>query len=195
PIGSTKTEKADVRIIAATNRNLEHEIREGRFREDLYWRLSYCEVYLPALRERPEDIPLIAEHFIKKFNEQYNKNKTLTPKALQKLCAYHWPGNIRQLRKVVLQAFIWSEADEITHEDIQIPDFAEDVLTNLFPQGPYEDFKLEETIEKIRNYYYERAYQLAGGNQSQAAKLLGVSPQMVHQWVKKHRQGGRKFSA
>ncbi len=109
---------------------------------------------------------------------------------MQKLCAYHWPGNIRQLRKVVLQAFIWSEADEITHEDIQIPDFAEDVLTNLFPQGPYEGFKLEETIEKIRNYYYERAYQLAGGNQSQAAKLLGVSPQMVHQWVKKHRQGG-----
>lgn len=187
PLGSEKTEKVDVRLITATNKNIEREVSEGRFREDLYWRIAQCEIRLPALRERPEDIVEIAETYIEeRFNKPYGTRKRLTEEAKKKLLAYHWPGNVRELYKRLINALVRSSSDEIKAEDIDIP-YGDMHPVKQLPVEPYEGFDLERAIERLRDYYYERAYIIAGGNQSQAAKLLGVTPQRVHQWVKQNR--------
>lgn len=115
PVGSTREVKSDVRIVAATNRDLEKLIKEGKFREDLYYRLNVMPIFLPPLRERKEDIPALAHHFIEKFNLEHKKQITgLKPEALETLEAFHWPGNIRELENAIEYSFVVETSDQIT---------------------------------------------------------------------------------
>ncbi len=115
PVGSNREVKADVRIIAATNRDLEKLIKEGKFREDLYYRLNVMPIFLPSLREREADIPSLVLHFIEKFNKEHNNRiKGITPEALQIFEAYHWPGNIRELENAMEHAFVIENTEMIT---------------------------------------------------------------------------------
>ena len=115
PVGSTEESDVDVRIIAATNKNFEKEIAEGRFREDLYYRLSVIPVQLPSLRERKEDIPLLARHFLEKFRKIMEKPiEGISPEAVRKLEAYDWPGNVRELENTMERAVALETTSEIT---------------------------------------------------------------------------------
>jgi transcriptional regulator with PAS, ATPase and Fis domain len=116
-IGGTKSIKVDVRLIAATNKDLEKAVVEEKFRQDLYYRLNIVSVFLPTLRERPEDVPLLAEHFLAKFNQQNDRNVTqVAPEAWEMLQAYHWPGNVRELENAIERSIVLSErkADTLT---------------------------------------------------------------------------------
>jgi len=122
PVGGAKEEPVDVRVIAATNRDLKGMVADGSFREDLYYRLHVVELHVPALRERVEDIPPLIDHFLSLFAARYRRDrKTLARDALRKLCAYPWPGNVRQLEHVLLSGWLMSEGSEVMGEDLELP--------------------------------------------------------------------------
>lgn len=170
-VGGEKTIKVDVRIIAATNRDLLKEAQEGRFREDLYYRLSVFPISIPPLRGRREDIPYLADYFLKKFRT-YGQAKTLSSGVLTQLKAYDWPGNVRELENVVERMVIISQG-AVIEEDV-LPVFSTPSKEER-DSGPFvlppEGFFLEE-IEKS---FLRQAMEQTGGNQSQAAKRLGLS--------------------
>ena len=117
-IGGTKAIQVDVRVIAACNRDLEQEIRAGRFREDLYYRLNVVPIVIPPLRERPDDILPLTLFFLKRLNARYGKNKTLDPEIVQRFQEFHWPGNIRELQNIVERLFILSDKEQIALTDV-----------------------------------------------------------------------------
>jgi len=122
PVGGTQEQRIDVRVIAATHRDLEGMVAEGAFREDLFYRLHVVELHVPALRERVEDIPPLIDHFLSLFASRYRRErKTVSRDALRKLCSYAWPGNVRQLEHVLLSAWLMSERDEIAADDVELP--------------------------------------------------------------------------
>ncbi len=115
PVGGTKKIKVDVRVIAATNTDLEEAVRKGQFREDLFYRLNVIPLHLPPLRERREDIPLLVEHFLRKYD---HPTRAVSPEALNPLCHYHWPGNVRELENVVERAVALSNNTFISPSDL-----------------------------------------------------------------------------
>ncbi|MEZ5317048.1 MAG: sigma 54-interacting transcriptional regulator [Vicinamibacterales bacterium] len=122
-VGGTRPQKVDVRIVAATNRPLEHEVRAGRFREDLFHRLNVVRLRVPSLRERPDDVVFLARHFLETFSQQYAKAvRSLDPAAERRLESHDWPGNVRELQNTVLQAVVLAEGDVVRAEDLQLPD-------------------------------------------------------------------------
>ncbi|WP_040411848.1 sigma-54 dependent transcriptional regulator [Desulfosporosinus sp. OT] len=170
-VGGEKTIKVDVRIIAATNRDLLKEAQEGRFREDLYYRLNVFPIFVPPLRERREDISELTEHFLEKLRT-YGGSKTLGPGVLSQLKAYTWPGNVRELENVVERMVIISQGAEIEMDSLPflgIPPKLEKNIGGFVL--PTEGISLEE-FEKS---FLQQAMEHTGGNQSQAAKQLGLS--------------------
>jgi DNA-binding NtrC family response regulator len=122
PVGGTQEDPVDVRVIAATNRDLAQMVAEGTFREDLFYRLHVVEMHVPALRERVDDIPPLIDHFLSIFAARYRRDrKTISRDALRKLCAYPWPGNVRQLEHVLLSAWLMSDKADIPAEDVELP--------------------------------------------------------------------------
>ena len=123
PVGGTHEEAVDVRILFATNRDLERMVQEGKFREDLYYRIHVVEIHLPALRERADDVPQLVDYFLGLFAARYKREKkTVSRDALRRLQAYGWPGNVRQLEHVLLNAWVMSEDQELLPEDLELPD-------------------------------------------------------------------------
>lgn len=177
-VGGTKTIPVNVRVIAATNKDLPAEVKSGHFREDLYWRLAVLSLHLPPLRERKEDIHLLCEHFIQKFNQELNKNiHGLSTAALQRMQAYAWPGNIRELESVIYEAIVMSEHDLI---DLQIlPQRIKKIPEWEIPETPVSDLGLSETMrhytEKMEKQIIKNALAETGQNQTKAAKKLGIS--------------------
>lgn len=165
-VGDTRSKKMDVRIIAATNRNLEDEISQGKFREDLYYRLNVVPIKISPLRERPEDIWLLASHFLKRINEKYNMKKSFSPEILAALKTHHWPGNIRELRNVIERLAILSNTDEISTEDF-----------NTLIDSPLIENRSTTALHEYDSYEQSRilsALKEANGNKSKAAKILGM---------------------
>jgi DNA-binding NtrC family response regulator len=122
PVGGVNEEPVDVRVIAATNRDLAQMVAEGTFREDLFYRLHVVEMHVPPLRERVDDIPPLIDHFLSIFAARYRRDrKTISRDALRKLCAYPWPGNVRQLEHVLLSAWLMSDNADIPAEDVELP--------------------------------------------------------------------------
>ena len=122
PVGGTREDEVDVRVVAATNRDLSAMVAEGTFREDLFYRLHVVELHVPPLRERVDDIPPLIDHFMSLYAARYKRDrKTLARDALRKLCAYPWPGNVRQLEHVLLSAWLMSDKTEVPAEDIELP--------------------------------------------------------------------------
>jgi DNA-binding NtrC family response regulator len=189
-VGGVQEFRADVRVLAATNVDLEERVAEGRFRADLFFRLNVVRIVMPALRDHPEDIPILAAHFIARFNQEMKREvKGLSPAAIDALTAYHWPGNVRELRNVVERAFILhASADEIRPEHLS-PEVRRAVPQKkpekLVPQVPDQGLVLDDVERKLIAEAMERA----SGNQSKAARLLGISRDTLRYRLKKHGMG------
>jgi len=170
-VGGEKTIKVDVRIITATNRDLLKEAQEGRFREDLYYRLSVFPISIPPLRERREDIPYLADHFLKKL-KTYGQSKTLGQGVLTQLIAYDWPGNVRELENVVERMVIISQGAVIGAEGLPV---FNTISKEEKGPGPFVLPPEGVSLEELEKSFLQQAMEQTGGNQSQAAKRLGLS--------------------
>ncbi len=190
PLGARKRLKVNVRIIAATHRNLRRMVQQGSFREDLYYRLNVAEIKVPPLRDRRSDIPKIALAILDRINSSLRHPKRLSAEALIRLQQQRWPGNVRDLQNTIERSVWLCRKPILDAEDLLIsePETEGDLLAQL-PQ-PGEGFSLEDLLSKIRHQMILRALDTAGGNQSKAARMLGISPQAVHKFLRKAGQGG-----
>ena len=172
PIGSPETIKVDTRIITATNKNLQGEVKAKRFREDLYYRINVVNLTVPSLRERRDDIPLLVDFFLKRYAKKNNRNlKGFTPKAMDLLMRYDWPGNIRELENVVERSVIMMRGDFITPEEFP------GALKSLDPE--YEQISAEmlsgKSLKEMEKAMIMRTLQETDGNRTRAAEILGIS--------------------
>ncbi len=176
PVGATEAQSVDARVIAATNRDLEEEIKRGHFRADLYYRLNVIALHLPPLRARADDIPVLAESFLTASARQRGEAvKPLSEGALDALMAYQWPGNVRELENALERAVILSTGDMITPESLPeriTARRAEPLVTERTPTTP--------TLEAIERAYIEWVLQNEGGNKSRAADMLGIDPSTLY---------------
>ena len=176
-VGGTKTIPVDVRVIAATNKDLEQAVREGTFREDLYWRLAVLSLHLPPLRERREDIPLLCDHFIRKYRDELLKDILgLAPDALELMTVYPWPGNVRELESVIYEAMVLSDAAEI--EAAALPSRlrrGQRDAADGTPPGKTLGEVVADVSGQAERRMIERALEATGGNRTRAATLLGIS--------------------
>lgn len=168
-VGGTRSIKADLRVIAATNSNLEQAVKDGRFREDLYYRLNVVSIKLPPLRERKEDVPLLIDHFLGKYAAELKKPlKRLTRDALDGLIAYHWPGNVRELENVIERAMVLSAGEELGPEDLP-PQIASGPR-----REPFRGKGFHEAVKEFKRWQIQDAIRQSQGNQTRAAELLGL---------------------
>jgi two-component system nitrogen regulation response regulator NtrX len=171
PVGAQESIQVDVRVVAATNKNLEEEIEKGNFREDLFYRLNVIPFYVPPLRERKEDIPLLAGYFLHEFEKGYGrKPKELTPPALQLLQEYHWPGNVRELRNLIERIVILSPQSRIEARHIPLQLSRKGAADKA--GGRYGS--LQDVREAAEREYIQKKLEEAGGNVSRTAELLGL---------------------
>lgn len=184
-IGGTRPIKIDVRIIAATNRNLEVMMREGKFREDLYYRLMVFPIQIPALRERPGDIEPLARFFLKKFNKKYNFHKRFSEGTMYLLKEYQWPGNIRELKNIVERAIIISNGDEIDQDAVPIFHRDTSARQTKRTRRPVRDLRRE--LQRIEAEYMEEAYETYG-NVRDAAESLGMNASTFVRKRKKYQE-------
>ncbi|HVM49870.1 MAG TPA: sigma-54 dependent transcriptional regulator [Candidatus Acidoferrum sp.] len=190
-VGSNKTLTADVRLIAATNRNLEELVKEGKFREDLFFRLRVVEIWLPPLRDRLEDIPLLAQTFLKEFSQENSKPVTnFTADALNVLMQYPWPGNVRELRTAVEHAVVFCRGDKITARDLPpaVRSGASGASGGASPARSLARSDL--TIKEAEKQLIARGLQETGGNRTLAAKKLGMSRRTFHRKLHEHHLEG-----
>ncbi|NNE90282.1 MAG: sigma-54-dependent Fis family transcriptional regulator [Verrucomicrobiales bacterium] len=191
-IGSNQPIKVDVRVIAATNRNLEKLVREGEFRDDLYFRLNVVKVLMPPLRERREDIVLLANAFLKEFAEENNKPiRELTGDAIQTLIDYDWPGNVRELRTAIEHGVVMCNASKIGLR--HLPPFLKgESPTRLFPPPAGDSNSTGESapsgenlnLAEMEKHFIRRALDRTGGNRTEAAKILGISRRTLQRKLK-----------
>src|SRR5450432_4077674 len=182
-VGGLKTIKVDVRLVTATNRDLLEEIAAGTFREDLFYRLNVVPIQIPPLRERREDIPLLAEHFIAKFNERLKKQiVAISPEAVERLVVYNWPGNIRELENVMERTILFCDGPEIRVSDLppEIVGVAVPASAATTEEGPRPAAgSLKEAVraetERVERELIQRALDATGGNVTQAARKLKIS--------------------
>jgi DNA-binding NtrC family response regulator len=173
-VGSNKTLTADVRLITATNKNLEEQIKAGKFREDLYFRLAVVQITLPPLRDRPGDIPLLAGVFLKEFATENNKNvNEFTPDALETLMSYAWPGNVRELRTAMEHGVVLSRGDKIGVRDL--PAALRGANSRSTPQA-----QKDLTVAEAEKQLIERTLKECDGNRTLAAQKLGISRRTLH---------------
>ena len=170
-VGGVKIIKIDVRIISATNVDLKQAVKDGKFRYDLYYRLNVIPIYLPPLRERKEDIPVLVEHFLEKYSKVFRKkNDGLSPEALECLMDYDWPGNIRELKNVIERLVALKDESMIKPVDLPFDIFIKGNLTRNFNA----DGGLKEASRDFEKQYIEAVLKRSGGNQVKAAKILGI---------------------
>jgi DNA-binding NtrC family response regulator len=192
-LGGTDTIKVDVRIIAATNCDLREMVEEGRFREDLYYRLHVINVYLPPLRERKEDVPVLAQHFLEKYREENNKRDIeLGADALDLLMDYDWPGNVRELENVMERAVVLSSGSRIGAE--LIPDYVRSAPRFHIPRFvvPPEGISFKDVITDVEKRLIESTLEAAGGVQKRAAELLKIKPTTLNEMIKRYDIGTRR---
>ena len=192
PLGSTEETDVDVRVIAATNKDFEKEISEGRFREDLYYRLSVIPVHLPSLRERREDIPLLVRHFLESFRKIMEKPvEGISPEAMKRLEAYDWPGNVRELENTMERAVALESGKEVSLGVLpaRISGY-ETSLAMAEKNGsltmPAEGFDFERQMAEMERKYLQTALESAHGVRTRAAELLKISYRSFRHYAKKH---------
>ena len=177
-VGSTRPIRVDVRLVAATNRDLDSAIAENTFRNDLYYRLNVVSLTVPPLRERRDDIPLLARYFVAKHGKRAGRRvEGLSPDALASMEAYYWPGNVRELENAIERAVVLGSTDLIVPEDL--PEAILEAAPPLGPSGGYHQAVKEEKKRAILE-----ALNRSGGNYTEAAKLLGVHPNYLHRLVR-----------
>jgi len=180
-LGGTRTLQVDVRVIAATNTNLEQRMREGRFREDLYYRINVVPIEIPPLRERREDIPLLVHFFMDKYAEEMNRGKkNIAPEAMDQFIHYDWPGNIRELQNMIERAIVLSRSDTLTPRSFNFPGRQDP--SSPHPEEiriPKEGISLTQVVEDLEKAYLQRALLQSGGIQTKAADLLGITRKIL----------------
>jgi DNA-binding NtrC family response regulator len=187
PVGSEITYKADLRFIAATNHDLKTEIKENRFREDLFYRLNVIHVHLPPLKERKQDIPVLSTHFLKKYTRLYQKDVTdISPAAMQALMLHDFPGNIRELENIIERAVILCRENSLALSDLALdneqaaflPDTDQDVLHLSFKEAK------DKMIHMFHRHYIQTLLSQNAGNISRAAQTAGIQRQYLHRLMK-----------
>ena len=177
-LGGTQPTKVDVRIISATNKDLEKMIQEGKFRQDLYYRINVINIELPSLRDRTDDIPDLVNYFIKKHNMQENKSfKKLQKGLMSHLKGYSWPGNIRQLENTVERAIVLSEGDELTTDSFPFESSDSAIEVNV-------GATLKEANDAFRHSFITNTLKSTGGNRTKAAKILDVQRSYLSPLIK-----------
>lgn len=184
-VGDNKPSKVNVRMISATNRDLEEAIQRGEFRQDLYFRLKVVTVNLPALRERREDIVPLTEHFRKQFNKRHGKTiKTISPGAMRKMFAYQWPGNVRQLRNAI-ETMVVLDTDGLLDVDDLPPELMD------VPEAPAVDGEgplglIGKTMDSIEKWAIEETLKLTSGNREESARILGIGARTLYRKLDKY---------
>jgi len=177
-IGGNKTITVDVRVVTATNKNLSDEIKQGKFREDLYYRINVVQIEILPLRERSEDIPLLADYFLKKYNDFYGKNiKKITAKAAERLMQHNFPGNIRELQNLIERAVIMEQGDELSLDFLPISP-----ISTKTAKSPDSD----GTLEQLEKEYIKRVIQQVNYNKSHAARILGIARKTLREKMQKY---------
>ena len=193
PLGDTTPRKVDVRIIAATNVDLKEAVRQGSFREDLYYRLAVVPIELPPLRERREDILPLAQHFIRKYDEENGRDISdqLSPEVLALLEEYTWPGNVRELENVMERAVVIAPGPEVTRQclpaEIADPSKAQSAAPLSGAAGALDMSHGVNFYDEVRRFEIDlirRALDQTGGHQSRAARLLGMNPTTLNSKIK-----------
>lgn len=180
PLGSTKPKKVDVRVIASTSKDLEDEIQKGNFREELFYRINVVKISIPPLRERKEDIPLLAEHFVRFYSSKLKKSFiSLSKEALNLLLEHNWPGNVRELENVIERAVLLCEGNTLKKEDIIIDSLNKNASS-------INEFNIKEATKRLEQEMIIRALKKTNGNKSQAAKLLGISRPILISRIKEY---------
>jgi len=187
PVGSLITKKADIRFVAATNHNLKADISEKRFREDLYYRLNVVHIDLPTLKERKQDIPLLAYHFLKKYAQVNAKIiHEISPEAMQALMGREYPGNVRELENIMERGVIFCNTDTLKVKDLYLdpegasffPEVSDDVAHLSFKEAK------DKMISLFHNQYIMALLRESGGNISKAAEIAGIQRQYLHRLMK-----------
>jgi transcriptional regulator with PAS, ATPase and Fis domain len=178
-LGGTETISVDVKIIAATNRNLEDDVKKGIFREDLYYRLNVIPVHIPALRERREDIPLLIDHFLKHFNDSFNKSVTLNSDAVRALRDYNFPGNVRELENIIERCVALSTDNMLTRED----------LPSHIVKSPNQSpiITLSKVTAEAEKEHIFKILKSTEGNKTKAAEILGISRKTLWEKLKAYK--------
>ena len=175
-VGSTQPIKVDFRCVAATNKNLELLIEEGKFRPDLFYRLNVFRIELPPLRDRTDDIPLLVNHFVRKFSQQMNKKiNRVSPAAMGLLQQQPWAGNIRELENAIERAMVVAQEPEIREQD-----FAFKIVVNLVSNGG------SKSLDDVERAHIQRVLEQCGWNQTRAAEVLGIDRVTLHHKVKRY---------
>jgi len=181
-VGGEEVMKVDVRIIAATNKDLITEIRADRFRDDLYYRLNVVAIAMPPLRERREDIPLLAQHFLEQFSERNRKQiKGFTPQAMDRLLRYEWPGNVRELMNAVERAVVLARAEYLNEQEFPLIPGAAGPEGGLPAGGAGSE---EMPLDEVEKTTILRTLELSNGNKSEAARRLGITRRTLHKKLK-----------
>ncbi|MBI2199536.1 MAG: sigma-54-dependent Fis family transcriptional regulator [Candidatus Rokubacteria bacterium] len=191
-VGDTRDLRVDVRLIAASNRELEQAVSEGVLREDLFYRLNVIPIHLPPLRERREDIALLVAHFLQKFGRQLNKDvRGVTPEALAILERYHWPGNIRELENVLERAIVLGGGEVLGADALPESVRRERPMKALEVDLPEDGMDLEATLDALEGRYLQRALDRSGGVQTKAAELLRMTFRQFRYKLQKHNMARR----
>ncbi len=180
-VGSNQMSKIDVRIIAATNRGLGDLVEQGKFRQDLYYRLRVIEIELPPLRERLEDIPLLVEHFLKILGRARNQNFSVSPRALSALIGYSWPGNVRELQNALESAVALNRSGVIMPEDLP-PKLRAGSPTGRRPEELYADLP---SLAELERKYVAHVLKVTGDNRARSAEILGIDRKTLYRLAEK----------
>jgi len=184
PLGALESRTVDVRLIAATNEDLRRLIEIGRFREDLYYRLNVISVSIPPLRERMEDVPVLVEHFLRKFNAENSKDvKRLAPDVVERFLSYRWPGNVRELENVVERGVVLARGDEIGSN--LLPREMSQIVPIPAPEALAGDLPFYDSVSRYERRLIEGALRRTGGVQKQAAEILGLKPTTLNEKIKR----------
>jgi len=193
-VGGTHQLKVDVRVIAATNRDLEKDVAEGKFRRDLYFRLHVLEIFVPGLRKRPEDIPELAEFFLRRFNDETGRNlKGYTPRAMEQLLRYRWPGNVRELKNVIERAVVLATGEYVDHEDLVLSRLktAGETEGGSEPSGLTKEYE-PLSLADIEREHILRTLHATSWNKSRAAGILGIERSTLDRKIRRYELVGQK---
>jgi two-component system response regulator HydG len=179
-VGGSSDITVDARVIAATNRNLDADVADGSFREDLFFRLNVVSIVVPALRDRTEDVPLLVEHFLRVFAPAGAKPKKTSPKAMRLAMAYAWPGNIRELENAIQRAVVLSRGETIFPE--HLPAKVQAAAGDESDEAP----RSGKTIRDVERETIVRALKETGGNRTHAAKILGISRRTLQNKIREY---------
>ena len=181
PLGAERSERVDVRVIAATNRDLQKMMGLGQFHEDLFYRLSVIPIEIPPLRERPEDIPVLVEHFARKHEQRIGiRMEGIDEDALQMLQSYEWPGNVRELENTIERAVVLSTDARVRARELSLSGGAPQ------PRDGLPSTRLHENVAWAERESILRALERSGGVKKAAAELLGISPRALSHHLRKH---------